>query len=201
LGAWTLLVILLLALRALPAAHAQANLPEKLPVGSTPAQLETPLVAFAVGDIADCRRTPAAQSTARLTADLVTPGALVFALGDIAYQYTTAATLADCFEPAWGMHRATTLAIAGNHDYVDGAADEFRRYFGLEDGIDPRFVAYTRWLNASWFLVALDTNVTGALLDAQYEWLRATLEKEFGAPEAAPAAAVASLQRHPWRGL
>ncbi len=144
----------------------------------------TSVRAIAVGDIADCRRDAAPDTIARRTAGLVPPGALVLALGDVAYQYADAATLASCYEPTWGRHRATTLAIAGNHDYKDGDASDFRRYFGLDGDGDARFVAYERWLNEHWFLVALDSNVTGAALDAQFEWLRRVLASEFGAPGA-----------------
>jgi hypothetical protein len=142
---------------------------------------ETTLRVFAVGDIADCGREPPERSAARLTAELVTPGAIVLALGDVVYRHSDAATLASCYEPTWGMHRAATLASAGNHDYVDGTATDFRRYFGLESAGQQDFVAYARWLNSNWLLVALDSNARGAALDRQYDWLQQTLQREFGA--------------------
>jgi predicted phosphohydrolase len=144
------------------------------------ASSEPTLRVFAVGDIADCRREPPERSAARMTAGLVAAGAIVLALGDMAYQYSDAATLASCYEPTWGMHRAATLAIAGNHDYVNGTATDFRRYFALDSAGQPNFVAYARWLNSNWFLIALDSNVRGATLDQQYEWLQQTLQREFG---------------------
>lgn len=146
------------------------------------------LRAFAVGDIADCRQQPPEQSAARLTSELVPPGALVLALGDMAYRYSDAATLASCYEPTWGMHRAFTIAIAGNHDYVDGDATDFRRYFGLESVAQQDYVAYARWLNSNWFLIALDSNARGAALDQQYDWLQQTLHGEFGGADPARAA-------------
>ena len=33
------------------------------------------------------------------------------------------------------------------------------------------FIAYTRALTADWRLIALDSNVDGSVLQAQYEWL------------------------------
>ena len=58
-------------------------------------------------------------------------------LGDMAYPLADARTLASCYEPTWGRHRAATLAIPGNHDYVRGSAVDFLEYFGadgLQDG-------------------------------------------------------------------
>jgi hypothetical protein len=153
---------------------------DPVPASGTPSA--TSLRAIAVGDIADCRRHAAPDTIAWRTAGLVPPGALVLALGDVAYQYADAATLASCYEPTWGRHRAMTLAIAGNHDYKSGDASDFRRYFGFDDVGDARFVAYDRWLNEHWFLVALDSNVAGVALDAQFEWLRQVLASEFGPP-------------------
>ena len=73
---------------------------------------------YAAGDIADCRHQPPEQAMARVTASLIPVGAPVVALGDLAYPFATATALANCYEPTWGKHRATTYPVAGNHDYV-----------------------------------------------------------------------------------
>ena len=136
------------------------------------------LTLYAVGDIADCRRYPPDTAPASQTARLVPPGSLVLGLGDMAYQYADAATLAGCYEPTWGQHRATTLAIAGNHDYVGGSARDFREYFAIQPEPPAEFVAYSRWLTERWLLVALDSNVRGEALQHQYEWLQRTLTQQ-----------------------
>ena len=112
------------------------------------------------------------------TAALVPPGALVLALGDMAYQYADAATLASCYEPTWGRHRRTTIAIPGNHDYVAGDASAFIDYFRPVSAPGAEFIAHTRRLTDHWLLVALDSNVSGSALEAQYRWLEESLAAE-----------------------
>ncbi|HET9694000.1 MAG TPA: hypothetical protein VFP48_06425, partial [Steroidobacteraceae bacterium] len=133
---------------------------------------------YAVGDIADCRRSPPHEAAAHRTAALVPPGALVLGLGDMTYPFADATTLANCYQPVWGVHRSTTLAVAGNHDYVDGDAREFRDYFALDGvAVSDRFVAYARALGPDWLLVVLDSNVAGAAMAEQRAWLERTLER------------------------
>ena len=105
------------------------------------------------------------------TSRLVPDGALVLGLGDMAYPLADAQTLASCYEPTWGRHRAATLATPGNHDYVRGSASDFLEYFGVDALHDGGFIAFTRALTADWRLIALDSNVDGSALQAQYEWL------------------------------
>jgi hypothetical protein len=132
---------------------------------------------YAVGDMADCRRAPPDASDARRVSALVPPGATVLALGDLVYPYADAATMVRCYEPTWGPHRATTLAVAGNHDYVGGDSRTFREWFDLDRRTaSDRYVAYTERLSPDWLLVVVDSKVRGNALDAQFEWLRATLE-------------------------
>jgi hypothetical protein len=133
---------------------------------------------YAVGDMADCRRDPPGQSAARLVSALVPRGATLLALGDLVYPYADAETLARCYEPTWGSHRATTLAVAGNHDYVENGSRTFREYFDLDGrAISERYVAYTERLSADWLLIVIDSNVRGGALDRQLEWLRETLAR------------------------
>jgi hypothetical protein len=130
---------------------------------------------FAVGDIAQCGSRPAERSRAARTARLVPEGATVLMLGDAAYPYADAATLAQCYAPTWGRHLLHTLAVAGNHDYRDGAARDFREYFGIESAGGEDFVAYERELGADWRLLVLDSNVGGAAREQQHAWLQRTL--------------------------
>jgi acid phosphatase type 7 len=148
-------------------------------IGTTrpPAQSSMPSVptdglqVYAVGDIADCNRRAPADSMAARTSRLVPEGAWVLGLGDMAYPLADAQALASCYEPTWGQHRAMTLATPGNHDYVRGHAGDFREYFGIDAPHDGGFIAFTRVLTDGWRLVALDSNVDGDALQAQYEWL------------------------------
>jgi hypothetical protein len=146
---------------------------------SLPALAEAGLRVYAVGDIADCGSRRPEDSAAALTAGLVPAGALVLGLGDMAYPYADAQTLASCYEPTWGRHRAATIATPGNHDYVNGSAQGFLQYFSILPAHEAGFVAFTRRLTDEWLLIALDSNVTGSALQKQYEWLEQTLEREW----------------------
>lgn len=141
-----------------------------------PALQDLPAVqVYAVGDIADCRHEPPEDTDAARTAQLVPVGAMVLGLGDMAYGHADARTLTACFEPTWGPHRANLLAVPGNHDYVQGRADDFLAYFGLT--ANPQgFVAYARDIAPGWQLIALDSNVRGAALQRQLDWLQRTLD-------------------------
>jgi 3',5'-cyclic AMP phosphodiesterase CpdA len=148
-------------------------------IGTTrpPAQSTVPSVptdglqVYAVGDIADCNHRAPADSMAARTSRLVPEGAWVLGLGDMAYPLADAQALTSCYEPTWGRHRAMTLATPGNHDYVRGHAGDFSEYFGVDAPHDGGFIAFTRALTDGWRLVALDSNVDGDALQAQYEWL------------------------------
>lgn len=131
-----------------------------------------PRVVYAAGDIAECRGHPPALSDAARTAALIPPGATVLVPGDTAYPFATAATLQACYEPTWGVNRATTIAVPGNHDYVNGSSDDFRTYFGVES----RQNYFTRRLG-DWLVIGLDSQLIGEALDREYEWLVATLDE------------------------
>lgn len=149
-----------------------------------PAIPDAGLQVYAVGDVAFCIGRDAAASMAARTAQLVPAGALVLGLGDMAYPLADAAKLASCYEPTWGVHRATTLATPGNHDYVAGSAHAFLDYFGLVGAqASDGFIAYTRRLSPEWLLVALDSNVAGNAFDAQYRWLQRQLEEAGSEPQ------------------
>ena len=155
----------------MPLTRSPARVP---PLEAPPGSIEV----YAVGDLADCRRDPPGQAATRRVSTLVPAGATVLALGDLAYPFADAATLARCYEPTWGAHRAATLAVAGNHDYVQDSSREFREYFGLDRrALSDRYIAYVETLSPDWLLIVLDSNVRGSALDAQLEWLRTTLDR------------------------
>ena len=129
------------------------------------------LEVYAAGDIADCRKSAAADSDAARTAALIPPGATVLVLGDTTYPLATSAALEACYEPTWGMHRNATLAIPGNHDYIAGRTDDFLAYFGSGAASEGYFA---RELDG-WLVIGLDSHLSGESLDRQYAWLEATL--------------------------
>ena len=136
------------------------------------------LQVYAVGDIADCNHREPADSMAARTSRLVPDGALVLGLGDMAYPQGDAQTLASCYEPTWGRHRAATLVTPGNHDYVRGNAGDFSKYFAVDELNAGGFIAFTRPLTEDWRLIALDSNVDGSVLQSQYEWLERLFTSE-----------------------
>jgi 3',5'-cyclic AMP phosphodiesterase CpdA len=137
-----------------------------------------PVEVYAAGDIADCRNLPASESVAARTARLIPPGSLVLMLGDAVYGSATAGTYAECYGPTWGVHRATTLAVPGNHDYRDGRIAAFHAYFADGSGADGYF---SRRLGG-WLLIGLDSLKSDEGLDQQYAWLEVTLARHRDAP-------------------
>jgi len=133
-------------------------------LGALPARAA--LQVYAAGDIAECRGDPA-RSAAAETARLIPDGATVLVLGDAAYPFADRATLARCYAPTWGRLRATTYAVPGNHDYVGGATRDFLAYFGERNG----HLTYFRAALGDWWLVGLDSNLRGAALARQNDWL------------------------------
>jgi hypothetical protein len=170
-----------LACALLVSACALGGLGQTRPTGPTTGESTQTHVTriYAAGDIADCSEFEPSKTAAAQTARLIPAGSTVLVLGDAAYPYADAATLARCYEPTWGAHRAATSAVAGNHDYVQGDARDFRQYFGLDaTSADRGFVAYSRWLDPHWLLVVLDSNLGEPMQTAQLDWLRRTLASE-----------------------
>lgn len=143
-------------------------------IASAPAPA-APLIVYAAGDIADCRNGPPAETDAARTAKLIPSGATVLVPGDTTYPFATTATLQACYEPTWGSHRATTIAVPGNHDYVDGKDNDFRAYFS----IDGQASYFTRRLG-DWLVIGIDSQLTGEALDREYHWLETTLLENAG---------------------
>ena len=135
---------------------------------TTAAATADPLTVYAAGDIAECAGDPAA-SAAAATARLIPDGAPVLVLGDSTYALADAATLAACYGPTWGRHRAHTYAVPGNHDYVAGSPHDFLAYFGA------RRQTWFRARLGDWWVIGLDSNVRDAKLGRQFRWLRREL--------------------------
>ena len=125
---------------------------------------------YVAGDIAECNGA-AADSGAAATARLIPAGATVFVLGDSTYPLADAATIARCYAPTWGQFRDKTYAVPGNHDYIKGSAAEFMQYFGAR-------VPHRTWFRSrvgDWWVIGLDSNISGAALARQQRWLEGEL--------------------------
>ena len=141
------------------------------PVGTAP-------VLVGAGDIASCAST-GDEATAGLM-DAVFAGdvrGIVFTAGDNAYGSGTPAQFADCYEPSWGRHKATTRPVPGNHDYSTAGAGGYFGYFGEAAG-DP-VMGYYSYDLGDWHIVAINSNC-GKLGGCesgspQEQWLRADL--------------------------
>jgi acid phosphatase type 7 len=124
------------------------------------------VLAYAAGDIAECRSTPEKSAAAR-TAKMIPPDAVVFVVGDTAYPLADRATLESCYAPTWGAFLSRTYAVPGNHDYIQGSASDFLDYFGAR-------TPHRTWFRAQvgdWWLIGLDSNISGADLQEQQTWL------------------------------
>jgi hypothetical protein len=151
--------------------------PSMTPVG-TPDPSDPVLVG--AGDIASC-----SQENDSLTAELLdnvvasaTGEAVVFTIGDNAYENGTVDEFQQCYEPTWGRHKARTRPAAGNHEYETGSADGYFQYFGSAAG-DPKQGYYSYDLG-TWHVVVLNTTDHCQAISCddgspQVEWLKADL--------------------------
>ena len=130
-------------------------------------------VLVGAGDIADCSRTQDSKTEALLAA---IPGT-VFAAGDLSYPDGTAAEFANCYGPTWGLEKARTRPVIGNHEYNTSGAAPYFAYWGAAAG-DPS-KGYYSYDIGGWHAVVLNSNCskvggcgTGS---AQEKWLKADL--------------------------
>ncbi|HEY8607431.1 MAG TPA: metallophosphoesterase [Noviherbaspirillum sp.] len=135
---------------------------------------------FAAGDIADCRRVPAAESGAAKTAALVEarlaadPAAFVLTLGDHTYPVGLLQEFIDCYEPTWGRFKSRTYPVPGNHEYYTPHAVGYYTYFGARAGEARR--GYYSFRAGSWHLIALNSYLKPDDHAQQLAWLKAELK-------------------------
>src|SRR5436309_1180013 len=103
-------------------------------------------VLVGAGDIADCT-TDTDSATATL---LDAIDGTVFAAGDNAYFFGSAADYTNCYEPTWGRHKARTRPAPGNHEYLSPAAAPYFAYFGLHAG--PAGRGYYSYNMGAWHI-------------------------------------------------
>ena len=121
------------------------------------------------GDIAKCD-SPGAELTAKLLDRI--PGT-VFVAGDNAYMDGSARDYHDCYDPTWGRHLNRTRPVPGNHEYQTPNASGYFGYFGANAG--PSGVGYYGYTLGSWFVLALNSEVSSAEGSAQLGWVRGQL--------------------------
>jgi hypothetical protein len=151
---------------ALPAVAAE---PEPLGVVA-PLEATDPVLVGA-GDVAGCD-TGNDEATGRLLDNI--PGT-VFIAGDSVYENGTAAEFANCFEPAWGRHRARIRPALGDHEMFSPGATPYFNYFGAAAGAAP--TGYYSYDLGSWHIVSLNSQCSdvpgGCGSDSpQLQWLR-----------------------------
>src|SRR6202043_1352166 len=100
------------------------------------------------------------------TAKMIPPEATVFVVGDTTYPTADRATLESCYTPTWGQFLPRTYAVPGNHDYVGGSPKDFLGYFGARTPQRTWFRAQV----GDWWVIGLDSNVSGPVLDEQQVW-------------------------------
>lgn len=144
---------------------------------STPAG--SPLVVFAVGDIAECNgHPPAPTNGAFITANMLlqTRGP-IFTLGDNSNDNGTTADYANCFSPTWGSLYSRLYPSMGNHDmnYPTNDGLPYYAYFSGKTGTNGRYS-----LNlGSWHIIVLNAQCNLGVgcgpNTTQEKWLRADL--------------------------
>jgi hypothetical protein len=139
------------------------------------------ITVYAAGDIADCRKKPAAETMAAVTAELIMNGlakdskALVITLGDNTYPVGRTEEFNECYNPTWGQFKSRTLPSPGNHDYGMPLALGYYNYFDELAGPDRR--GYYRKSAGRWALISLNSNLDGAQMQEQLTWLKEELKE------------------------
>jgi len=161
-------------------ALAQAAHPEAVTKkGNQKKSVSPTITVYAAGDIADCRKKPAAESVAARTADMIANAlekdthAIVITLGDNTYPVGKPEEFSDCYDPTWGRFKERTLPSPGNHDYGMPKALGYYNYFGEIAGPDRRGY-YAKQVGA-WRILSLNSNIDPVQMEKQVSWLKEEL--------------------------
>jgi hypothetical protein len=133
-------------------------------------------VLVGAGDIAACNYDRD-EATAKLLDDIA---GVVFTLGDNVYRSGAPSEFNDCYEAAWGRHKARTRPAPGNHDYRTTGAAGYYTYFGaaaspLDDNCTSDCKGYYSYDLGAWHVIALNSEISHRANSAQVQWLRADL--------------------------
>ena len=133
-------------------------------------------VIVAAGDIANC-----SNEEDYLTGFLIDGiDGPVLALGDLAYEAGSPAEFRDCYDPAWGRHKARTRPVPGNHEYGTQGAEGYYSYFGeiavpREPGCTRDCQGYYSYDVGTWHVIALNSEIAMNTGSPQEQWLRSDL--------------------------
>jgi PKD repeat protein len=131
------------------------------------------VVAMAAGDIAGCTSGYRDEATAALIQK--EPGALVFAVGDIAYPDGTVAEFG-CYNASWGAFKSRTYPTPGNHEYHQPGAKPYWDYFngvGVDSGRAGHRARGSYALDyGAWRVIVVNSQLN---VPAQLTWLKAEL--------------------------
>ncbi len=133
-----------------------------------------------VGDISTCDNTNDSATAA------VVQGVdgTIFTVGDNVYPTGSADNFTNCYDPSWGIVKARTRPIPGNHDWGTGVLNSLDGYFGYfgSNATDADGNSYYSYdiPSSNWHIVNLDSECalvpggcgTGS---AQELWLKADL--------------------------
>ncbi|HEU5103662.1 MAG TPA: DNRLRE domain-containing protein [Roseiflexaceae bacterium] len=119
------------------------------------------------GDIADCASN-GDEDTAKLLDSISYD--TVFTVGDNAYPDGAPSDYANCYDPTWGRHKARTRPAPGNHEYMTSGASGYFGYYGTSAG--PAGRGYYSYNLGAWHIVSLNSEIDGADMLAQIEWLK-----------------------------
>lgn len=137
------------------------------------------ITVYAAGDIADCRKKPAAESVAARTSDMIASAlekdsnAIVITLGDNTYPIGKPEEFSDCYDPTWGRFKERTLPSPGNHEYGMPKALGYYNYFGEIAG--PERHGYYAKHAGAWHILSLNSNLDPAQMEKQVSWLKEEL--------------------------
>lgn len=118
----------------------------------TPRPTHPPVTLVGAGDIAECDEA-GDEATAALLAGIE---GIVFTAGDNAYPDGSARDYTECYDPAWGAHRARTRPAPGNHEYDTGSAKDYLRYFGAAAA--PAGETWYSFTAGAWLVIVLDSS-------------------------------------------
>ena len=138
---------------------------------ATPSPLQTAVLVGA-GDVADCSNEGGrhAQDTGRLLDRIE---GTVFVIGDAAYHSGTTADFQNCFEAAWGRHKARIRPSPGNHEFISPGAAPYFQYFGANAG--PSALGFYSYDLGAWHVVSLNSSAPVSSGTEQYQWLQGDL--------------------------
>lgn len=128
------------------------------------------VIIYAAGDIGQMEQYQAEHGQ-QLTGPIIDADktkSAVLALGDLAYTDGTLAEFNQNYHPFWGMFKAQTKPVPGNHEYKTAGAGGYLSYFGSAQA-KPQGQFYYSYDIGAWHFIALDSTFPSA--STQLSWL------------------------------